>query len=271
MTASKELTTGMAGIYGWRPGEPVGRADGTPMYEDARMMMFTYTADPTGVASILPEPLEPVDAPMVTISVCDYPVWWGKDGVNRPYNEVIFFVQCECEGEVGFTIPYIYIGTRTGDFTDGCDAALCMGREFAGFPKKLANISINRDGDEWSATMDRRRVRLLDFRARFEAPLPADALPAASMGRLLLVKEILGTDWLTYDTRKVVGVGADWLQSPKSVMAGSATAHLGHLDEDPLDLLAPREPIMAVDIITDMAGDIDAPEVIVDLRETAAI
>lgn len=271
MASSTARATGMAGIYGWRPGEPVGRAEGQPMYEDARMMMFTYTADPDGVAAILPEPLEPVEAPVVTISVADYPIWWGKDGVNRPYNEVIFFVQCQYAGEVGFTIPYIYIGTRTGDFTDGSDAALCMGREFAGFPKKLANISINRDGEEWSATMDRRRVRLLDFRAKFEAPLSPDALPAASMGRLFLVKEVLGTDWRTYDTRKVLGLSADWLQAPKSVMAGSATAELGHLDEDPLDLLAPKDPIMAVDIVTDMAGDSDGAEVLTDLRETAAV
>lgn len=262
MTTRGDITEyiGITNAYGWRPGEQPKRPRSNAC-EDARFMMCAYTSTHEAVGRVLPAPLEPGPDALVAVTVADYPFAWTMDGVNRPYIEVIFFVQCMYQREVGVTIPFIYIGSRTGDLTDGCETPIYLGRELFGFPKKLANISINRDGQEWVATMRRRRVDLLKFRANFDAPVERDALPTAALGRIFLVKEIGAADLRSYDVRKVLALSSDWLREPKSALRGSATVELGHLDEDPLDVLEVVRPGFALEMVSDTRGDLDAEEV----------
>jgi len=44
------------------------------------------------------------------------------------------------------------------------DTALVLGREVFGYPKKIANIQLNRDGNEMSGWTERRGVRFLEAR-----------------------------------------------------------------------------------------------------------
>ncbi len=260
---TQDTYLGMNNVHGWIPGEAPGRGS-KPMYVDARFMLFSYVSTREAIQNVLPPPLKPGPDNLVTINVADYPFWYWKDGVRRQYNEVIVFVQCEYEGEVAMTVPFIYIGTRTGDFTDGCDAALIAGRESSGFPKKLANISINREGEGWTATMHRRNTKLLDFSATFDQPIALADLPA--MGRVILVKEIMSSDWNTYDVRKVLAMSSDWLKTPKSAMAGTASVTLGSLPDDPLASLKIVTPLSALEMVTDISGDSAPSVVLADLN-----
>lgn len=262
---AERIYKGMMNVWNWKPGEE-DRRGGKPMYENARFMMFSYETTRDAIARALPEPLEPGPEPIVSILFADYPVWWSKDGTNQPYNEVIVQVQCQYKGEVGITIPHIYIGTRTGDFTDGCDAALIAGRENMGFPKKLANIDINPDGDAWTGTMYRRRTSLVDFRGRFDQPVDPPSLPLQSIGRLMLVKEVVSADWQGYDVRAVHATPASWLKGPKSVRTGTAAVRLGRIPGDPLADLKIVKPLLALEMVTDISGDDGAVERLADLN-----
>lgn len=261
--------TGLMNLYGWKPGMPMNRSPELPLCEDARFLVYTYLTTPEAVAEVLPEPLEPGPRPLVAITVSDYPKCFVFSGVNHPYNEVIVFVQCQYKGEVGVTIPYIYIGAREGDFTYGADQALCAGREVNGFPKKLANISINREGDFWTATMLRRGVKLLDYKAKFDREISPSQSPIADFGRLFLTREILKPDCSGFDVHQVIAYGTGWITTPKSMLVGNGSVELGHQEEDPLDALPVVQPGDALNIVNDTAWE--GIEVVDDLLRRAAV
>lgn len=257
---------GLMSLYGnWRPSTVEMPEPTEPMYKDARFMLYTYLTRRDAVAEILPEPLEPGPRPFVTIVVADYPHFLGFDGTNTPYNELIVLVECQFQGEVGVNIPYIYIGTRSGDFTEGSDVALCMGREGIGFPKKLANIHINKDGDEWRATLARKGTELVEYRATFEKEILPSESPVADFGRTIMVKEIMSANWQGFDVQQVWAGPTKWLTEPRIIRTGRGSIKLGELPGDPLNTLEVVEPGVALDIVNDLWSAIE-PELLADLK-----
>jgi acetoacetate decarboxylase len=67
---------------------------------------------------------------------------------------------------LGNYIPYIYVTT---------DEALIPGREIAGFPKKLAEVEWQRDGDRVHGSVTRWGKRILSIEGRVAGPMPEAA------------------------------------------------------------------------------------------------
>lgn len=95
------------------------------------------------IEEILPEGLEPFSDPpqgSIWISKYDY-------STLGAYNEHIsFIIVKDVHGEMGYYIPYIYVTN---------DAALAAGRELAGAPKKIADITLENKSDFIVGTLDR--------------------------------------------------------------------------------------------------------------------
>jgi hypothetical protein len=256
---------GLMSLYGdWQPGEPARFPDDQPMYKDARYLGVRYETSPDALEAVLPEPLEPGPRPTVVAIVADYPHYLGFDGRNYPYNELMLLVECRYRGEVGVAIPYIYIGARSGDFTDGPDVALCIGREGMGYPKKLANIDIRRTPDGWSGSVSRRGQLLLRYSARFGPPIEPEGGPTADLGRVMVVKEILAGDFTRCSLRQVWAGAGDWLSRPREIRTGQGTVEFGRSDLDPLDQLPPRTPGVFFEAVNDIWRGV-APELLADL------
>jgi acetoacetate decarboxylase len=107
---------------------------------DALIAVFLTTPD---VDKILPEGLEPFsDPPQAGIWISRY-----SFSTLGAYNEEVSAIMVkDVHGEMGYYIPYIYVTN---------DAALAAGREIAGAPKKLADITIESKLDFIEATLDR--------------------------------------------------------------------------------------------------------------------
>jgi acetoacetate decarboxylase len=95
----------------------------------------TYETDPEVVAAVLPPPLEPTEAPLVRVSVARVDLGRGL----APFGAGTFAVQARHDGAVG-NYPLIMPMTT--------EQSVVGGRETFGEPKKLAQVTLERDGDQ---------------------------------------------------------------------------------------------------------------------------
>jgi hypothetical protein len=102
------------------------------LFQGSKMLLFTYVTDGATAAQIIPTDLELTDPPIGGLLMADHP-WTGFG----PYKEVGQFVVCLFQGEPVYYITHMYLDS---------DAALGMGREMAGYPKKMGQISFKFEG-----------------------------------------------------------------------------------------------------------------------------
>ena len=109
-------------------------------YTDVSMMIFEYFTDLDAAAALLPEQLELTDPPIALLLFAEYP-----QSDLGPYNEVAQALVCKYRDQ---TMTYAVRLHVTND------AALTMGRESGGFPKKLGEIAFNKE-PAYTSTLDR--------------------------------------------------------------------------------------------------------------------
>ncbi|MBL7166274.1 MAG: acetoacetate decarboxylase family protein [Dehalococcoidales bacterium] len=110
-------------------------------YKDVEAISFTYETDEDAVLDILPEGLEINSPPMANLIFIKYPF-----STLGPYDEVILGISCLWQGKPRFYIAHIVLNT---------DIPLAAGREIWGYPKKLAHITLEKEGDLITGTMER--------------------------------------------------------------------------------------------------------------------
>ncbi|HUY23336.1 MAG TPA: acetoacetate decarboxylase family protein [Acidimicrobiales bacterium] len=141
-----------------------------PPYEYRRARMVTCLLDGAAPRDVLPAGLQLPETPSRAVVFADYP-----DTTIGPYREVVVLAGADRNGAPGMFCPLIYVDS---------DAALCAGREIWGFPKKLAHIHIEQDGDAVSARLVRDGVELLALRGTVEEQV--DPAAVAALGALPL-------------------------------------------------------------------------------------
>ena len=150
--------------YGARP--PVEQVDHeidatkAPIATEA--ITVTYLTDPEIVAAVLPRPLSPATEPIVRISLQRVVI----DG-RPPFGSAVFSVAArhgDVEGDYPLFMPQSSEQSVTG------------GRETFGEPKKLADISVDRDGESVLATVTRLGFKLIAVTGHVTgaAPIPSD-------------------------------------------------------------------------------------------------
>ena len=125
----------------------------TAQFFDAEMLTVYFETKPEVVKQLLPPPLNPGPMPVAGVFVANYP----KTNFGVTYSESALFLQAEFDGEEG---AYCLAMPVTDDM------ALILGREVFGYPKKLANISLERKGQEVEGWTERRGTRFLEVRAK---------------------------------------------------------------------------------------------------------
>ena len=117
----------------------------------------TYLTDPEIVAEVLPQPLQPAGEPVVRISLQRVVI----DG-RPPFGSAVFSVAArhgDLEGDFPLFMPQSTEQSVTG------------GRETFGEPKKLAEIAVERDGDQVRAGVRRLGFELISLTGRVTASL----------------------------------------------------------------------------------------------------
>lgn len=125
----------------------------TADFYDAEMLSVFWETKPEIVARLLPPPLKPADYPLAMAFVANYP----KTNFDVTYKESALFLRAVYEGEEG---NYCLAMPVTNDM------AMVGGREFYGFPKKMANINFQRKDDSLEGWTERRGVRFMEIRAK---------------------------------------------------------------------------------------------------------
>lgn len=98
-------------------------------YHDYRRLGVLAAASSAGLRAVLPAGLEP-DGEVVEVFFMDVLDVTGL----RPYREAGIVVPCRYRGEAGAHVAYEYVTT---------DDALTVGREIWGYPKKLADVTLD--------------------------------------------------------------------------------------------------------------------------------
>ncbi|MFI5974302.1 acetoacetate decarboxylase family protein [Streptomyces sp. NPDC051452] len=120
-------------------------------------VVAVWETDPDAVAAVLPPPLKPAGSPLarVNISIVDLP--------GQPLGAGSFAVAA-AHGTVEGWYPLVMPMTQ--------ERALTGGREVFGEPKKLGEVTVERDGSLLSASMRRHGVAFVEIRGTITAELP---------------------------------------------------------------------------------------------------
>jgi acetoacetate decarboxylase len=121
-----------------------------------------YETDPEIIAAVLPPPLEPADEPLVRVTVASVAI-----AGREPFGAGSFSVRARHEGNEG-DYPLLMPMTT--------EQAVIGGRETFGEPKKLGQVTLDRDGDHVVGRFARMGVTFveIDGRVTGSAPLPAE-------------------------------------------------------------------------------------------------
>ena len=110
-------------------------------YKNIESISFPYETDEEAAADILPEGLELTTPATASVVFIKYTF-----STLGPYEEAILGIACTWQGQPKFYIAHIVLNT---------DSPFAAGREIWGFPKKLAHITLEKEGDLICGTMER--------------------------------------------------------------------------------------------------------------------
>ncbi len=196
-------------------------------WQGVRMAAFPFTPREGAVERILPPGMERVDAPGL-ITLISYP---QTEGIH-PYNELVVFVPVRVEGVVGNYVPHIYVTT---------DEALIAGREIAGFPKKIARVEWNVEGDALRGSVSRWDKTLLTVEGTVQGPLPADGARPAAAGAPTFNYKLIPDPAGDIEIEEITSTPVSL--TPREQRVGTARLRCGPSDLDPL-----------ADVIPDVEG-----------------
>jgi acetoacetate decarboxylase len=132
--------------------EIVKNRNETTDFYDAEMITAVWETTPAAIEKLLPPPLQPAAKPIVLAFVGNYP----STNFSLPYKESALFVKVSFEGQEVFYCLSMPV-------TD--DMAMAAGREVWGYPKKLANIELQREGDTVQGSTERHNIQFMNVKA----------------------------------------------------------------------------------------------------------
>ena len=206
-------------------------------FQNAEMLFAVFKTDSSVVQEILPQPLKPSSDAYGIVFVGSYP----ETNFGCIYNEGALFLNCEFKGERG-----VYCLSMPVDD----DMAMIGGREYYGYPKKMAErISLERNGDHVVGCVVRKGTELIRIECHLEKDAPDDLF-----GNLAYPTE----DWNGIKCQKFVSFLFKYFPSPSSdnfdyfprlvrepvlfrplgkLRAGTGKVSLGCTDYDPLGVI----------------------------------
>ncbi|MFF4020459.1 acetoacetate decarboxylase family protein [Streptomyces sp. NPDC001843] len=116
-----------------------------------------WETDPDAVAAVLPPPLKPTGRPLVRVNISEV------DLPGYPLGAGSFAVAAAHDGTEGW-YPLVMPMTH--------ERALTGGREVFGEPKKLGEVSVERDGPVVRASMARHGIAFVEVRGAVSGDLP---------------------------------------------------------------------------------------------------
>lgn len=124
-------------------------------FYDAEVLTVYFETKPEIIQALLPPPLTPGPLPIGAVFVANYP----KTNFGVSYLESALFLMVAHNGEEGVYCLSMPVNN---------DMALILGRETFGYPKKMAHIYLEREGNDFRGGTERHGVKFLEMKARME-------------------------------------------------------------------------------------------------------
>lgn len=135
-------------------------------FYDAELVTVFWETKPEIVAQLVPPPLKPTRRPLACAFIGTYP----RTNFGVAYEESALFVLADYKGEEGLYCLAMHV-------TD--DIALVAGREGCAYPKKMANITFKKSGNQVEAWAERKGVRLINIKSELDGQDDAPDLLSA--------------------------------------------------------------------------------------------
>jgi len=139
-------------------------------WTDSDFVIVDYLTDARAAAKFLPEGATTFPIPDLDGFSAVKHIWANyRDSSFGPYRELIIAIPCLIDGAMYLYVPFIYVTT---------DAAMAGGREIGGWPKKIADIRMERAGNAYRLSFTRGSMELNATATVghkiFSTPLPAN-------------------------------------------------------------------------------------------------
>ncbi|MBN2027511.1 MAG: acetoacetate decarboxylase family protein [Actinobacteria bacterium] len=133
------------------------------IWRDASVIAADLEVDARSASAWLPGWLRILEPARATVFVADYPHELPS-GVN-PYHETAILLHVRLGRKEGVFCPWMLVDD---------DAAMLLGRESLGYPKKMGEISLDAEGGRVKARVERKGTLLLDIAGEIgdEDPAP---------------------------------------------------------------------------------------------------
>ncbi|RTZ90457.1 MAG: hypothetical protein DSY91_06405 [Deltaproteobacteria bacterium] len=148
---------------------PLYKLTGKPWFwKDSDFVIIDFLSTAKAAAAFLPEGVTTFPIPDLPGYSLVKHIWayYRKSSVG-PYNELIIAIPCLYKGQMWLYVPLIYVTT---------DSAMSSGREIGGWPKKIADIRMERTGNNYRLMFRRHGMELTATATvgykLFSTPLP---------------------------------------------------------------------------------------------------
>ena len=122
-------------------------------------------------ARLLPPPLKPAALPLGAVFIANYP----KTNWGLPYLESALVLSAQHGGDEGSSILSMPVTN---------DIALILGRETFGYPKKMAEIRLEKEGNDIRGWTERHGIRFLEIKAKMSGRFNNEVAQKLIMERL---------------------------------------------------------------------------------------
>jgi acetoacetate decarboxylase len=139
---------------------------------DGKLLQIIYRTTPEKLVKVIPPPLEPTPNSHVTLLVATY----GKTDFGAPaYNEAGIFPQVKYKDIIGSYCLSMILDD---------DIALLRGREIFGFPKKMGEVSLQKDGNHVIGLVRRRGKEVVRLTAELNPSPTRQLISTSAFGKV---------------------------------------------------------------------------------------
>ncbi|MDH4265140.1 MAG: acetoacetate decarboxylase family protein [Deltaproteobacteria bacterium] len=201
----------------------------TADFYDAKMLAVMWETKPEIISKLLPPPLNPDKRPIVLAFLADYP----RTNFDVTYSESALFLAAQFAEERGM---YCLSMPVTNDI------AMAGGREFYGYPKKMAKIEFKREGDTAGGWTERRNIRFMELQAKLTGNFNSNDSAAIFKEYFSLESQFSIVTFNFKHFPSPEGGGFDYnprlvreevILRPVEISIGEAQVNLRHSDYDP--------------------------------------
>lgn len=223
-------------------------------YTDSRRIMVFFKTTPEAIRKLVPQPLIP-NPDNVMIIMANH--WNAKGFQNQEYNdrggkiyEVALLIPVQFEKKRGVYSVILYLDNAS---------RLPMSREIWGFPKKLANVTVDEKDGTFSSTVkiSGTNILKLDFK-RTEKVEPVPVQPQGNVFNLKMIPSIKRN--APPEVLQITATRPNF--KVKELWKGEAALEFGSLSTEPLGEIPVLKIISANDATIE--GSMDYGEVVYD-------